>query len=74
VFEYSTKIFCFNVVGYLKGKSATSIARNLKGKQKYFSGEAFWARSYFVSTAGIDENMVREYIRNQKNMMLAEIN
>jgi putative transposase len=55
-----------NVVGYLKGKSAISIARTFKGKQKNFSGEAFWARGYFVSTVGLDENMIREYIRNQE--------
>ena len=58
-----------NVVGYLKGKSAISIARNFKGKQKNFSGEAFWARGYFASTVGLDENMIREYIRNQEKMM-----
>ncbi|MBL4822077.1 MAG: IS200/IS605 family transposase [Colwellia sp.] len=55
-----------NVVGYLKGKSASSIARHFKGKQKKFSGEAFWARGYFVSTVGLDENMIREYIRNHE--------
>jgi len=54
-----------NVVGYLK-VLAISIARTFKGKQKNFSGEAFWARGYFVSTVGLDENMVREYIRNQE--------
>jgi putative transposase len=55
-----------NVVGYLKGKSAISIARNFKGKQKNFAGEHFWARGYFVSTVGLDEDMVRAYIRNQE--------
>jgi len=59
------KYSVLNVVGYLKGKSAIYIARNFKGKQKNFSGEAFWARDYFVSTVGLDENMVREYIRKQ---------
>ena len=29
-------------------------------------GEHFWARGYFVSTVGLDENMVRAYIRNQE--------
>jgi putative transposase len=62
-----------NVVDYLKGKSAISIARTFKGKQKNFSGEAFWARGYFVSTVGLDENMIREYIRNQEKMMLTVI-
>ena len=54
-----------NVVGYIKGKSAIAIARHFKGKQKNFNGEHFWARGYFVSTVGLDEEMVREYIRNQ---------
>jgi len=56
-----------NVVGYLKGKSAIAIARKFKGKQRNFSGEHFWARGYFVSTVGLDEEMVREYIRNQES-------
>ena len=55
-----------NVVGYIKGKSAIAIARQFKGKQKNFNGEHFWARGYFVSTVGLDEEMVREYIRNQE--------
>ncbi|WDE05975.1 IS200/IS605 family transposase [Thalassomonas viridans] len=55
-----------NVVGYLKGKSAISIAGNFKGRQRNFVGENFWARGYFVSTVGLDEEMVREYIRNQE--------
>jgi putative transposase len=57
-----------NVVGYLKGKSAISIARKFKGKQRNFTGEHFWARGYFVSTVGLDENMVIEYIRNQEKL------
>ena len=55
-----------NVVGYLKGKSAIVIARRFKSKQRNFSGEHFWARGYYVSTVGLDEEMVREYIRNQE--------
>ena len=55
-----------NVVGFLKGKSAISIARNFKGRQRNFAEEEFWARGYFVSTVGLDEDVVREYIRNQE--------
>lgn len=55
-----------NVVGYIKGKSAISIARNFRGKTKNFTGENFWARGYFVSTVGLDEEMVRNYIREQE--------
>jgi putative transposase len=52
--------------GYLKGKSAIQIARKYGGRQKNFKGEHFWARGYFVSTVGLDENVVRAYIRNQE--------
>ncbi|GAB3392232.1 IS200/IS605 family transposase [Azotobacter armeniacus] len=54
------------VVGYIKGKSAISIARRFMGKVKNFTGENFWARGYFVSTVGLDEGVVRAYIRNQE--------
>ena len=55
-----------SVVGYLKGKSAITIARRYGGRKRNFTGEAFWARGYFVSTVGLDEAMVRAYIRNQE--------
>jgi len=55
-----------SVVGYIKGKSAISIARHFGGRQRNFTGEVFWARGYFVSTVGLDEEMVRAYIRNQE--------
>jgi putative transposase len=50
----------------LKGKSAISTARTFKGRQRNFTGEAFWARGYFVSTVGLDEETVKNYIRNQE--------
>jgi putative transposase len=55
-----------NVVGYIKGKSAIMIARKYGGRQRNFTGENFWARGYFVSTVGLDEAMVRAYIRRQE--------
>ena len=55
-----------NVVGYIKGKSAIQIARQFGGRRRNFTGENFWARGYFVSTVGLDEAMVRAYIRNQE--------
>ncbi len=60
------KLCVSNVVGFIKGKSAISIARQFKRRQRNLNGKAFWARGYFVSTVGLDENMVREYIRNQE--------
>lgn len=54
------------VVGYIKDKSAISIARRFMGKTKSFTSENFWARGCFVSTVGLDEEMVNEYIRNKE--------
>ena len=48
------------VVGYLKGKSAISIARQFGGRQRNFSGERFWARGYAVSTVGFELDKIRE--------------
>ena len=56
-----------NVVGYIKGKSAIHLARVYSERKRNFAGQSFWARGYFVSTVGLDENMVRAYIRNQED-------
>ena len=55
-----------HVVGYIKGKSAIRMARDFMGRQRSFKGYHFWARGYFVSTVGIDERTIREYIREQE--------
>ncbi len=54
------------VVGYIKGKSAIHLARVYGERKRNFVGQHFWARGYFVSTVGRDENMIREYIRKQE--------
>ena len=56
-----------NVMGYIKGKSAIQIARKYGGRRRNFTGESFWARGYIVSTVGLDEEMVRHYIREQES-------
>lgn len=60
------KLAVSNVVGFIKGKSAISIARNFLGRKRNFTGESCWARGYFVSTVGLEEEVVREYIRRQE--------
>ncbi len=54
------------VVGFLKGKSAISIARTYMGRRRNFVGQRFWARGYHVSTVGRDEEVIRAYIKNQE--------
>jgi putative transposase len=54
------------VVGYIKGKSAIAIARTYLGKRNNFTGQNFWARGYFVSKVGGDEEAIKRYIREQE--------
>ena len=59
-------------MGYLKGKSAVRIHRELLRTQGTLFGRSFWARGYCVSTVGLDEAMIREYIQNQDKHERAE--
>ena len=54
------------VVGYIKGKSAIHIARTYAGRRHNFVGQSFWARGYFVSTVGRNEEIVKKYIKKQE--------
>ncbi len=56
-----------NTVGFLKGKSAIRIFRDYLQVKRNFTGRHFWARGYCVSTVGLDEKMIREYIQNQES-------
>ena len=54
---------CFHVV--LLGEGITCL-HYIVNTLKNFTGQSFWARGYFVSTVGRDEQKIREYIRNQE--------
>ena len=55
-------------IGYLKGKSATRIHRELLHTKGTLFGRSFWARGYCVSTVGLDEDQIRRYIREQEKL------
>ena len=55
-----------NTVGFLKGKSAIRINRDLGRVKGSLYGRAFWSRGYCVSTVGLDEAMIKAYIHNQE--------
>src|SRR6202008_3972093 len=54
------------IIGYMKGKSSIWIAQNVERKMRNFLGQKFWARGYFVTAVGRDEEVIRAYIRNQE--------
>jgi len=51
-------------MGILKGKTAIHIfAMKRYLKEKPYWGNHFWARVYFVSTVGVDEEMIKRYVK-----------
>lgn len=59
------KISISSFMGYLKGKSTLMIfERHAQLKYKY-GQRKFWSRGYYVDTAGKNEKVIREYIKNQ---------
>ncbi len=55
-------------IGYLKGKSAMRIHRELLHTKGTLFGRSFWARGDCVSTVGLDEVQIRRYIREQEKL------
>jgi putative transposase len=53
-----------HTIGFLKGKSAVRIHRELLHERR-MTGLHFWATGYCVSTVGRDEARVRQYSREQ---------
>jgi putative transposase len=54
------------LIGFLKGKSAVIIHR-MSG-EKRVHGMHFWAVGYCVSTIGLDEQKILEYVRDQEKL------
>ena len=55
-----------NTVGWRKGKAAIRIHRECLGRARNCTGLHGWARGSCVSTVGLDEQGIREYIRHQE--------
>ena len=61
------KVSISEFMGILKGKLAIKLFKSYPGlKQKPYWGNHFWARGYFVSTVGIDEETIRKYVKYQE--------
>ena len=56
-----------HTIGFVKGKSAVRIHRDLL-RERRMTGLHFWAPGYCVSTVGLDEQRVRQYIREQEKL------
>jgi len=56
-----------DMMGILKGRSAIRVFKQFPYlKRKPYWGNHFWARGYCVDTVGLDEEMIRKYVKFQE--------
>ena len=65
------KLAMSQFMGYLKGKSALMIF-DKHPERRRGTNRHFWARGYFVSTVGINKEVIREYIKKQEDSDIIE--
>src|SRR5664279_5270084 len=57
----------YQLMGTLKGKLAIKLFKSYpKLKEKPYWGNHFWSRGYFVTTVGVDEVIIRRYVKYQE--------
>ena len=50
----------------IKGKSSAWLKKKIKRAHGLYEKESLWARGYFVSTIGLDEHIIRRYVKYQE--------
>ena len=61
------KVSISKLMGTLKGKLAIKLFKSCPNlKKKPYWGNHFWAGGYFVGTVGLDEGMIRKYVKHQE--------
>ena len=61
------KVSVSDLLGILKGKLAIKLFKSYPHfKQKPYWGNHFWSRGYFVTTVGVDEDIIKRYVKYQE--------
>jgi putative transposase len=69
------KVSVSELMGTLKGKLAIKLFKSYpQMKQKPYWGNHFWSRGYFINTVGMDEELIRRYVRYQEEQDKKEEN
>ena len=66
VLSIPTKYAVSEIIGTIKGRVAIRMFKEIPEFRKKYWGKRFWARGYFVSTIGVDERIIRQYIQKQE--------
>ena len=62
------KLAVADVMGYVKGKSAMILrGRHPEWAKVVGKDKTFWARGYYVSTVGLNEEVIKRYVAEQED-------
>jgi putative transposase len=53
------------IMQIIKGKSSAWLKKKIRNRVNLYDKGSLWARGYFVSTVGIDEFIIKRYVRHQ---------
>ena len=60
--------FCIRIHRHSKGKDGNQTIQDVsKLKTETLLGNHFWSRGYFVSTIGLNEDMIKQYVKYQEH-------
>ncbi len=63
------KISISEFMGVLKGKIAIKLFKSYPNmRKKPYWGNHFWAIGYFVATVGVDEELIKRYVKYQEEI------
>ena len=61
------KIAISDFMGRLKGQTAIKTFKQFPNlREKPYWGNKFWSKGYCVDTVGLDEEMIRKYVKHQE--------
>ena len=67
VLSFPPKYSISKVVGIIKQNTSRALKEKFDFlKQKYIGTQGIWSTGYFVSTVGLDEHMITNYVRYQE--------
>ena len=66
VVEIPPKYAVSAIMGFLKGKLALKLFQRYPQLGRRYWGRHLWARGYCISTVGLNEELIRQYVRWQE--------
>ena len=71
--SFPSKYSVAQMVGIIKQNTSRSLKEKFDFvRQRYIGTQAMWFTGYFVSTVGLDESMIRNYIKYQEKEDLGQ--